>query len=422
MFKKKQTATDPLDNCLPCKEDSCSPIKTTEEVYDSSLAERLTELEKEVENLEFTDLIDTPNTYVGQKGKIATVNASETGLIFTDKPIGGGGTSIVVWNQIDANLGDYDLGTFVSHLDKIWKSNIDDNTVEPSLSAPQWTAQSVEDFQAGVLKETVTSNTHISDAAPSGTIFNIGMDLTEVLKKIAIANNITYISPSFSLSNDRPLSEIGSTQNVLLTFNFNRGEIRLNGAYQNPRAGAATSYTINGTTQGSNTLTVSNYVVQSGTNSFNGTVTYAQGAQPLDLDGNPVGAPLPAGTSPVQTTSFQAIYPVFYGVMEPSEGIGDLDLSILTKAVVSSTGTITIPYSGVVGKRLVILHPSTSTTKTKWWVNALNNGNIGNTGDLFSTVATQNLNSPSGFWSNISYKIYISEPTSINVPIELRNS
>ncbi len=423
MFKKKSIPLDPSDKCLPCEQDvSCPTIATGVQVYDGSLAERLTDLEEEVEDLTFLDLNDTPNDYVGQKGKIVTVSPNEQGLIFTDKPIGGGGTPIVEWNQVDADLGDYDTGTFVSHNDKIWKSNIDDNTVEPTLSATEWSAQSVEDLTGGVMTETVVSNTHISDAAPAGTTFFVGESLTQIVKKIAIANNITYVEPTFSLSNNKSLEEIGSPIDVQLIFNFNRGEIRLNGAYQNPRAGIAINYNLNGIEQGSNTLIVDDYVPTSGTNSFTGTVTYQQGAQPLDLNGNPVGSPLPAGTSPTRTTSFNAIYPVFYGVLEPFQGIGDLNLSTMTKMIVQSTGTIIIPYSSVSGKRLIIVHPASSTNKTKWYVNALNNGNIGNTGDLFPTIYTQNLSSPSGYWSNIGYDIYIREPTTLNTAIELRNS
>lgn len=97
MFKKKQTATDPSDNCLPCKEDSCSSIVTTEEVYDSSLAERLTELEEAVSELEFIDLTDTPDNYTGQAGNLVIVNPTATGLIFSDMSVIGKG--LEQWSQ-----------------------------------------------------------------------------------------------------------------------------------------------------------------------------------------------------------------------------------------------------------------------------------------------------------------------------------
>jgi len=46
MFKKKQIATDPSDECLPCEDNFCKPIVITEQAYDDALAERVTDLEE----------------------------------------------------------------------------------------------------------------------------------------------------------------------------------------------------------------------------------------------------------------------------------------------------------------------------------------------------------------------------------------
>lgn len=259
----------------------------------------------------FIDLRDvTPKSYAGQGKKTVTVKADESGLEFKTA-IGGGGQPIEIWNQEDADAGDYDIDVFVSHDGKIWKSLINNNTVEPSLDATdEWEAQSVEDMTGGILTKDITSTVAFG-ATPAGTLFPIGMSFTEYVEKKETLNNVVLIAPTFSLSqNAGNFREIGQETDVLLTFNFNRGSITLNGNYQNPRAGAATGYVIYGSTTG-NTLTVSNYEVQQGINSFTGTVSYAQGAQPIDVNGQPFGTPLPAGTSPVQTASFEGVYPLY---------------------------------------------------------------------------------------------------------------
>src|SRR5690606_13515895 len=112
----------------------------------------------------------------------------------------------------------------------------------------------------------------------------------------------------------------------------------------------------------------------------------------------------------------------FYGVLNPGQTIDDINLASFTKVVASSSGTITIPWSGVVGKRLVVVYPATSTTKTKWWVTALNNGNIGNSGDLFPSTQNKNFNSPNSYWTGVSFKVIISDVTNADYNMELRNS
>lgn len=44
-----------------------------------------------VSTTNFLDLTDTPDSYMGQAGKMVVVNAAGTGLEFIDVPAGGGG-------------------------------------------------------------------------------------------------------------------------------------------------------------------------------------------------------------------------------------------------------------------------------------------------------------------------------------------
>jgi hypothetical protein len=243
----------------------------------------------------------------------------------------------------------------------------------------------------------------------------------------------TLIAPSFSLSNNTGTVETGSIVSPLLTFTFNRGSI--NGAlsagvwnpalFQNFRAGASSSYTLNGTTQLGNTLSVTSYTVLNGSNTFSGTVNYILGPQPLDSEGNNFGNPFPAGTSPSQSTSFTGIYPYYYyksGLpITPADMQTAIGNGTATKVVGGSTGTLFIPYN-VSGQYMSIAYPNTSTAKTKYFVTDLDKGDLGSLTSPFDLGTVLNCSSSLTYWSNIPYRIHVSPIlTNSNPIIELRN-
>ena len=242
--------------------------------------------------------------------------------------------------------------------------------------------------------------------------------------------NPTFVNPTFALTNNAGLREVGSLANVTLTFNFDRGKILgklVNGIWdedeqQDYRAGIATSYLLNGI-PGYNNSASFNVTTVLGTNTFNGSVTYATGVQPKDSKNNNFDNPLPAGTS-TQSTSFDGIYPYFYykstspitpAIMQSAIANGQA-----TKVVASSTGTITVPFAAN-GEYIAVAYPATSTTKTIWYVNALDNGVI--PGGLLGGVNTLPCNSPTNLWNNVNFKIHVSAGliTQPN-PIQLKNS
>ena len=91
-----------------------------------------------------------------------------------------------------------------------------------------------------------------------------------------------------------------------------------------------------------------------------------------------------------------------------------------TASVASAANTITIPYN-VSSQYLAVAYPATNTTKTKYYVTALDNGAIT---VVFNAVATSNVDSPTSLWSSISYKIHTSNSslTNSNSTIQLRNN
>ena len=277
----------------------------------------------------------------------------------------------------------------------------------------------------------VTSTTTVGainagEIVPAGT--NI-QELTELLLNKTFYP--TFVNPTFSLANNAGLREVGSSFNVTLTFNFNRGQIlgKLDNGIWNPtmlqdyRAGIATSYLLNGVS-GSNNSASFNVTTILGTNTLNGSVTYGIGVQPKDSKNNNYDSPLSSGTSPIQSTFFEGIFPYFYykstspitpAIMQSAIANGQA-----TKVLASSTGTITIPFAAN-GEYIAVAYPATSTTKTIWYVNALDNGEI--PGGLLGVANILPCNSPTNLWNNVNFKIHVSAGliTQTN-PIQLKNS
>ena len=279
---------------------------------------------------------------------------------------------------------------------------------------------------ANVVATTAVGAINAGETVPAGT--NI-QELTELLLDKTFYP--TFVNPTFNLTNNAGLREVGSVFSVTLTFNFNRGQIlgKLDNNIWNPtmlqdyRAGTATSYLLNGVS-GSNNSRSFNITTILGTNTLNGSVTYGAGVQPKDSKNNNFESPFPAGTSPIQSTSFEGIYPYFYykstspitpAIMQSAIANGQA-----TKVLASSTGTITIPFAAN-GEYIAVAYPATSTTKTIWYVNALDNGEI--PGGLLGGVNTLPCNSPTNLWNNINFKIHVSAGliTQAN-PIQLKNS
>lgn len=263
------------------------------------------------------------------------------------------------------------------------------------------------------------------------TIPAAGKTFEDVLKDIAFdIQNPTFVAPTFGLTHNQDTREVGATVSLILTANFNRGQILgklIDDVWQplteqDKRAGAVTSYVIDGTNTGTTpTKSNSSYVVTLGNNSFSATANYGVGPQPKNNKNENFSTPLAAG-SMVASAQFTGLIPYFYGVLNPGQTIDDINLASFTKVVANSNETVSIPWSGISGKLLVVLHPATSTTKTKWYVTELNSGNIGNPGNLFPNVQTKNFNSPTSLWSGVSFKVYISTQTNANETMEFRNS
>ena len=94
-----------------------------------------------------------------------------------------------------------------------------------------------------------------------------------------------------------------------------------------------------------------------------------------------------------------------------------------TKTVASSTSTVTVTF-GSSGEWTWLAIPQTSTSKTCWYVTALDNGRINNAPtDKYPDECIISITSGQGCWSSINYKVYMSGYAASDAnPIQFRNS
>ena len=260
---------------------------------------------------------------------------------------------------------------------------------------------------------------------------NIVQVLNEILFPTILASVASVKSTSVSVSGASGTLEVGSSVARTLTATFNRGTI-LNGTgsvNSNPLVGAATGYTFSGTgisatSQAGGTLTFTAAVVL-GSNSWAVTVAHEAGTGAYTDNKGVAGTNLAssrvAGTSSASSSpSVTGVYPYYYlksaSPITAASMAAAIAAGTAIKVVGSSSGTLSIPYSPS-AQYFAVAYPASSTTKSTYYVTALDNGAIT---VVFSPVATQTITT--ALWSQ-SYKIHVSATalTNSNSIIELRN-
>ncbi|MFZ9964801.1 MAG: hypothetical protein ACO3GO_06290 [Terrimicrobiaceae bacterium] len=262
---------------------------------------------------------------------------------------------------------------------------------------------------------------------------NIVQVLDDILFPTILASVGSAKSLSLAVSGASGTLEIGSSIARTLTAAFTRGTI-LDGTGStnaNPLVGDATAYTFTGTgisstVQPGNTLSFTTAVV-SGTNNWAVTAAHAAGTGDYfdnkGVAGTNLAASRAAGSATDSTSSptINGVHPYYYlksaNPISASDMVAAIQNGTASKVIASSTGTLTIPYAPS-AEYLAIAYPSTSTTKTRYYVTALDNGAIT---VVFAPVST--LSVTTALWTQ-SYKIHTSAGALTNsaANIELRNS
>lgn len=140
----------------------------------------------------------------------------------------------------------------------------------------------------------------------AGTTYPVGTPVEDILSDMLSPTLYPTLEPpsaTLSATGDR-LLETGSSQNSTFTIAFSRGSINPAYGTSGYRSGEATSYTLNDTTQASNTFSKT---VNATNASFQGSVAYGAGEQPKDSSGANYGTPLAAGSANTNTINFEFV-------------------------------------------------------------------------------------------------------------------
>lgn len=312
-------------------------------------------------------------------------------------PQGGGGETVVLTSpQNTINISGYQID------------------VNPEILNSIITAHnSFPDLQGGAAGEYFHLDTeeheYVVDMVENDSIGNL-YDLINML-----ATPPSYNNPTSTLTGTSGTYEIGSPLAVNITQVFIQND-----------GGGKQSEVIrkNGTVVSSTDTFSENLTIPSGNTVYSGEVNFGQGAcKDNNLGIEDCTGRIEAGATTSPNRTITGIYPVFVYKSTSPITAEDMQTAIssgqATKTVIPSTGTITVVYAPS-SEYVAVAYPASSTTKTKWYVNALSQGNI--PGGVFGSATTLSVNSPQGYWST-NYKIHVTpilnNPTAPT--IELRN-
>jgi hypothetical protein len=350
---------------------------------------------------ENADIAGTDKVLVEQSGQVIKTDVSN--LISDAGSITGVAPNEAVY--ISGGL----LGTIYNTTIGDSVESVEVGGAEAGIAASEWKAKSVVEVLDTILFPTIEAS---------------------------IASNA---SVSLAVSGGGGTLEVGSTASRTLTASFNQGSITNGDGTSGPSlVGAASLYTFTGTgigsvAQSSNTYSLGTPAVVFGSNNWAVTVNYAAGTGAYyDNKGN-AGSNLDGsrGSGSVSDTTssptINGIYPYFWGLadsqLSAAQIIAEIEAGNGNKVVSSASGTISIQWNAS-SKFLWFAHDSTYTTKTVWYVTALNNGSIGGGTNLFGSAVTGDVDSPDALWSARNFKTYITNyaTSTGSDTMQLRNS
>jgi len=184
-----------------------------------------------------------------------------------------------------------------------------------------------------------------------------------------------------------------------------------------------------------------------GSNYIYSCVCYSGGTQPYDSAGDSYLSGLTSGITSSCYKVITGVYPWYWGILSSSGASAGVNrpsaacvkhemtgntcggTSDGTKVVGTSTGTIEVIFGSTNDDYLWFATPTGSTSKTCWYIDALNSGTIGGAvsagGNLFpaSETVTGVTSVGTGSWTGQSYQVYVSNYQSeASSNMELRNS
>lgn len=132
------------------------------------------------------------------------------------------------------------------------------------------------------------------------------------------------------------------------------------------------------------------------------------------------------GAAFVDTTSVCSTYPIYYGTLTGATRPPVTNNLVTggTKSVVNSNGTVCVDFNSAVDEYTWLAIPSTSTSKTCWYIDTIDNGTINDSpSDKYPDECVISISSAQSCWSNVNYKVYMSGFFGeVDETMEFRNS
>lgn len=120
--------------------------------------------------------------------------------------------------------------------------------------------------------------------------------------------------------------------------------------------------------------------------------------------------------------TINTIYPIFYGNSDTKAVPSGALVASGIKDVVRSSGTISANFNDNIGKYHWFAIPvNGGVEKTKWWNSDFDTGDIGGTTNYYGSYTIVQVTSPDGLWSNIDYKVCVSNQAAKASITEFRN-
>jgi len=293
-------------------------------------------------------------------------------------------------------------------------------------------------YESGIGDSVLSTPVGGATAQPASTWK--GRTLSQALDTILFPTVPPFISTpksaSLSVSGTTGVQEVGSLVARTLSANFNRGRITNGDGSLGPElVGASGSFNYSGTGIALTSIgSLGSIAVVLGSNQWGVSVSHGAGSGAYFDNKNNTSTALDgsraSGIVNVSTAAFTGVYP-WYHLKSPvsftaaqfaaaitAGNATNIHVSaVLTKVIADASGTISIPYN-VSGQFVGAAYEATLTTKTQYYVTALDNGAIT---AVFNAVVTQN-NVTTALWTR-NYKLHISKNalTNSNPTLELRN-
>lgn len=222
-----------------------------------------------------------------------------------------------------------------------------------------------------------------------------------------------YISPTVNINVVNQILEVGSNSIGQVKSSFIRndgGPLQSEKIFKNEIEVSATG------------IYNESEVIQEGETTYKSSATFLEGPikeNEIQVQ-DPIGR-IQAGTVESETKIITGIIPWFWKSFAELPDISTLSLSTFNKVIGSSLETVKMDMDKNF-THIVVVVPSSSPEKNKWFVTEPSQGYIGNLSPINSPVL-KTLSSPSNLWSGKDFNVYITNyQTSIKPTLELRNN